>query len=80
MYSLIRHVLLSIRSVIPRLVIQMKPGYDFSILSGEGINLQCTVSNPESLIDVNDGNLIIRKDGSLLAGIGIVEIKNAFIS
>lgn len=64
-------VLLSIRSVIPRLVIQMKPEYDFSILSGEGINLQCMVSNPESLIDVNNGNLIIRKDGSLLAGIGI---------
>nr|XP_034316532.1 uncharacterized protein LOC105326226 [Crassostrea gigas] len=56
-------------NVIPRLVIQMKPGYDFSILSGEGINLQCTVSNPESLIDVNDGNLIIRKDGSLLADV-----------
>eukprot|EP00105_Crassostrea_gigas_P037729 XP_019921877.1 PREDICTED: uncharacterized protein LOC105326226 [Crassostrea gigas] len=56
-------------NVIPRLVIQMKPEYDFSIRSGEGINLQCMVSNPESLIDVNNGNLIIRKDGSLLADV-----------
>lgn len=54
--------------MIPRLVIQMKPGYDFSIASGEGLNIQCTVSNPDSLIDVNDGNLIMRKDGSSLAG------------
>lgn len=30
------------------------------------------VSNLEFLIDVNDGNFIIRKDGFLLVGIGIV--------
>lgn len=69
---------MSISSVIPRLVIQMKPGYDFSIPSGEGINIQCTVSNPESLIDVNDGNLIMRKDGSLLAGIVIFKKTKCF--
>lgn len=38
MYSLIRYVLLFICLVIFRFVIKMKLGYDFFILSGEGIN------------------------------------------
>lgn len=56
----------------------MKPGYDFSIASGEELNIQCTVSNPDSLIDVNDGNLIMRKDGSSLAGFVIFKKNKCF--
>uniref|UniRef100_A0A8W8NH25 Uncharacterized protein n=1 Tax=Magallana gigas TaxID=29159 RepID=A0A8W8NH25_MAGGI len=52
--------------VIPRLVLHMNPTYDFSILRGDKINLQCTVTNPESLFDVNNGSLVITKDGSVL--------------
>lgn len=46
----------------------MNPTYDFSILRGDKINLQCTVTNPESLFDVNNESLVITKDGSVLQG------------
>ncbi|XP_065942667.1 uncharacterized protein [Magallana gigas] len=53
-------------TVIPRLVLIMTPQYDFSIMTGEKINLQCTVSNPESLLDVTNGGLVMTKDGTVL--------------
>ncbi|XP_065940924.1 uncharacterized protein [Magallana gigas] len=52
--------------VIPRLVLHLNPTYDFSILRGDKINLQCTVTNPESVFDVTNGSLVITKDGSVL--------------
>nr|XP_034326973.1 uncharacterized protein LOC105329357 isoform X6 [Crassostrea gigas] len=54
-------------TVIPRLVLIMTPQYDFSIMTGEKINLQCTVSNPESLLDVTNGSLVMTKDGTVLS-------------
>lgn len=54
--------------VIPRLKLLITPQYDIAVPSGEGVDLQCRVNNPESLIDVRDGNLIIRKNGSPLTG------------
>lgn len=54
----------------------MNPTYDFSILKGDKINLQCTVTNPESLLDVTNGSLVITKDGSVLQG----EMKNNMFS
>lgn len=54
--------------VIPRLKLLITPQYDIAVPSGEGVDLQCTVNSPESLIDVRDGNLIIRKNGSPLPG------------
>lgn len=47
----------------------MTPQYDFSIMMGEKINLQCTVSNPESLLNVTNGSLVMTKDGTVLSGI-----------
>lgn len=55
-------------SVIPRLVLHINPAYDFSILRGEKLNLQCTVTNPEALFDETNGSLVIIKDGAVLQG------------
>uniref|UniRef100_K1Q2C9 Uncharacterized protein n=1 Tax=Magallana gigas TaxID=29159 RepID=K1Q2C9_MAGGI len=41
--------------------------YDFSIMMGEKINLQCTISNPESLRDAANGSLVMTKDGTVLS-------------
>lgn len=54
--------------VIPKLMLKMNPEYDFSILRGEEISLQCTVTNPEALLDVTNGSLVMTKDGSALPG------------
>uniref|UniRef100_K1QYZ2 AGRL2-4 GAIN subdomain A domain-containing protein n=1 Tax=Magallana gigas TaxID=29159 RepID=K1QYZ2_MAGGI len=35
---------------------------------GDEMNVQCTVTNPESLSDVTNGSLVITKDGSVLQG------------
>ncbi|XP_052697868.1 adhesion G protein-coupled receptor B1-like isoform X2 [Crassostrea angulata] len=56
-------------TVIPRLLLIMTPQYDFSIMMGEKINLQCTVSNPESLRDAANGSLVMTKDGTVLSGL-----------
>lgn len=55
-------------SVIPRLELHINPKYNFSILTSDEINLQCTVRNPESLFDVTNGSLVWTKDGSALPG------------
>ncbi|XP_065940926.1 adhesion G protein-coupled receptor B1-like [Magallana gigas] len=44
----------------------MNPKYNFSILMSDEINLQCTVRNPESLLDVTNGSLVLTKDGTVL--------------
>lgn len=69
-YQLNRYIylLFHVWLVIPRLVLIMTPQYDFSIMTGEKINLQCTVSNPESLLDVTNGSLVMTKDGTVLSG------------
>lgn len=54
--------------VIPKLTLKMNPEYDFSILRGEEISLQCTVTNTEALLDVTNGSLVMTKDGSALPG------------
>lgn len=46
----------------------MNPKYNFSILMSDEINLQCTVRNPESLLDVTNGSLVLTKDGTVLPG------------
>ncbi|XP_062598125.1 LOW QUALITY PROTEIN: adhesion G protein-coupled receptor L3-like, partial [Saccostrea cucullata] len=49
--------------VLPRLLLQMAPQYDFSIKSGESIHLRCDVINPKSLTGLSDGSLVWKKDG-----------------
>lgn len=61
--------------VIPRLVLEMKPKYDFSIPSGDDIHLQCTINNPESLLNVTQGGLILKKDETTISGQGENEKK-----
>lgn len=48
--------------VLPRLRLAMLPQYDFSIRSGDILNLTCSVVNPESLSDLSHGSLIWLKD------------------
>ncbi|XP_061181286.1 latrophilin-like protein LAT-2 isoform X2 [Saccostrea echinata] len=50
-------------SVLPKLLLQMTPQYDFLVKSGESLNLRCTVINPKSLNDLSEGSLIWKKDG-----------------
>lgn len=46
----------------------MTPQYNFSIALGDEICLQCNVINPNSLIGVGNGSLVLKKDGSVLSG------------
>lgn len=46
----------------------MTPQYDFSIALGDEIYLQCNVINPNSLINVGNGSLVLKKDESDLLG------------
>ncbi|XP_062601623.1 adhesion G protein-coupled receptor L1-like [Saccostrea cucullata] len=48
--------------VLPKLLLQVIPQYDFYIISGEDIHLQCSVKNPKSLIYLRNGRLIWQKD------------------
>lgn len=48
--------------VLPRLRLAMLPQYDFSIRSGDILNLTCSVVNPESLFDLSHGSLVWLKD------------------
>lgn len=48
--------------VLPRLRLAMLPQYDFSIRSGDILNLTCSVVNPESLSDLSHGSLVWLKD------------------
>lgn len=54
--------------VIPRLVLQMMPQYDFSVQRDDVLMLQCTVNNPDSLHDVINGSLVIKKGNAILTG------------
>lgn len=48
--------------VLPRLRLVMLPQYDFSIRSGDILNLNCSVVNPGSLSGLSHGSLIWLKD------------------
>ena len=53
-------------SVIPRLVLVMKPMFDFTIEEGEQLTIRCTIQNPESLVNIENGSLALTKGGSNL--------------
>ncbi|XP_078327318.1 uncharacterized protein LOC144623098 [Crassostrea virginica] len=52
--------------VIPRLVLVMEPMFDFSIEEGEQLTIECTIQNPESLANIENGSLALTKGGSNL--------------
>ncbi|XP_078328117.1 uncharacterized protein LOC111115470 [Crassostrea virginica] len=52
--------------VIPRLVLVMEPQFDFSIEKGEHLTIECTIQNPESLANIENGSLALTKGGSNL--------------
>ncbi|XP_052714639.1 adhesion G protein-coupled receptor B1-like [Crassostrea angulata] len=65
-------------TVFPRLILFMNPKYNFSILMGDEMNVQCTVTNPESLFDVTNGSLVITKDGSVLQEISSLNLSTTW--
>ena len=44
----------------------MEPMFDFSIEEGEQLSIRCTIQNPESLVDIENGSLALTKGGSNL--------------
>ena len=62
-------------SVIPRLVLVMEPMFDFTIEEGEQLTIRCTIQNPESLVNIENGSLALTKGGSnLTRKLGIFEL------
>ncbi|XP_078332604.1 uncharacterized protein LOC111126761 isoform X2 [Crassostrea virginica] len=60
--------------VIPRLVLQMMPQYDFSVQRDDVLMLQCTVNNPDSLHDVINGSLVIKKGNAILTDVNSTQM------
>ncbi|XP_078327350.1 adhesion G protein-coupled receptor B1-like isoform X2 [Crassostrea virginica] len=50
-------------NVIPRLGLVMEPMFDFSVEEGEQLTIQCTIQNPESLVNIENGSLVLTKEG-----------------
>lgn len=42
--------------------------YDFSVEEGESFSLHCSVQNPESLVNIENGSLELTKNGNKLPG------------
>ena len=42
--------------------------FDFSVEEGESFSLHCSVQNPESLVNIENGSLELTKDGNKLPG------------
>nr|XP_022327333.1 uncharacterized protein LOC111126761 isoform X2 [Crassostrea virginica] len=60
--------------VVPRLVLQMMPQYDFSVQRDDVLMLQCTVNNPDSLHDVINGSLVIKKGNAILTDVNSTQM------
>nr|XP_022303772.1 uncharacterized protein LOC111111224 isoform X2 [Crassostrea virginica] len=50
--------------VIPRLVLVVEPMFDFTVEEGEQLTIRCTIQNPESLVNIENGSLALTKGGS----------------
>nr|XP_022310794.1 uncharacterized protein LOC111116095 [Crassostrea virginica] len=50
-------------NVIPRLGLMMEPMFDFSVEEGEQLTIHCTIQNPESLVNIENGSLVLTKEG-----------------
>ncbi|XP_078327327.1 uncharacterized protein LOC111116102 isoform X2 [Crassostrea virginica] len=61
-------------TVIPRLVLMMKPMFDFSVEEGEQLSISCTIQNPESLVSIENGNLVLTKEGINLMRSSITQL------
>ena len=44
----------------------MEPMFDFTIEEGEQLTIRCTIQNPESLVNIENGSLALTKGGSNL--------------
>ena len=53
----------------------MEPMFDFSIEEGEQLTIRCTIQNPESLVDIENGSLALTKSGTYLTRkLGLFEL------
>ena len=66
-------------SVIPRLVLVMEPMFDFTVEEGEQLTIRCTIQNPESLFNIENGSLALTKGGSnLTRKLGLFELNSIY--
>ena len=57
----------------------MEPMFDFSIEEGEQLTIECTIQNPESLANIENGSLALTKGGSnLTRKLGIFELTSFY--
>ena len=53
----------------------MEPMFDFTVEEGEQLTIECTIQNPESLVNIENGSLALTKGGSdLTRKLGIFEL------
>lgn len=46
----------------------MIPQYDFSVQYGETLRLHCTIKNPDSLVGIGNGSIVMKRNESTLPG------------
>ena len=53
----------------------VEPMFDFTVEEGEQLTIRCTIQNPESLVNIENGSLALTKGGSdLTLKLGIFEL------
>ena len=59
----------------------MKPMFDFSVEEGEQLTISCTIQNPESLVNIENGNLVLTKEGiNLMRELDLFLLINNYVS
>ena len=56
----------------------MEPMFDFTVVEGEQLTIRCTIQNPESLANIENGSLAMTKGGSNLTR-NLGKFESAFI-
>ena len=55
--------------------------FDFSVEQGERLTIQCTIQNPESLVYIENGSLVLTKEGiNLTRKLGLCLLINSYVS
>nr|XP_022291075.1 uncharacterized protein LOC111102569 isoform X2 [Crassostrea virginica] len=65
-------------TVIPRLLLVIEPMFDFSVEEGESFSLHCSVQNPESLVNIENGSLELTKDGNKLPAVSNTKLSTTW--
>mgnify|MGYP003691817541 CR=1 FL=1 len=59
----------------------MEPMFDFSVEEGEQLTIHCTIQNPEPLVNIENGSLVLTKEGiNLTRKLGLFLLINNHVS